>query len=95
MTTTLPNRPWNRYRHQPNWKLLEPGYAGSLDDGELAYVLAHLKDDASLRLWWGMRTSWKRIPEEVVKRVALEGDPDNQAHNRTLARPRKPQREAA
>jgi hypothetical protein len=68
---------------------MDPGYAGSLDDDELAYIEAKLKDDASLRLWWGMRPSWKRIPAEVVRRVAMEGDPDNQAHNRTLARPRQ------
>jgi hypothetical protein len=94
VVTTLPktannDKPWHRYRREPNWKLSEPGWAGVLDDAELAYILAHLKDDASLRLWWGMRLSWKRIPEEVVRRVALEGDPDNQAYNCSLARPRR------
>jgi hypothetical protein len=88
-------RPWDKYQSDPLGRLLEPGYAGSLDDSELAYILAHLKDDASLRLWWGMRPSWKRIPDEVVRRVAMEGDPDNQAHNRNLARPRKSSRAVA
>jgi hypothetical protein len=78
-------RPWDRYWHEPRGKLLEPGWAGSLDDSELAYILAQLHQDASLRFWWGMRPSWKRIPEEVVRRVAMEGDPDNQTHNRNLA----------
>jgi hypothetical protein len=89
------DRPWYKYQHEPKARLLEPGYAGVVDWGELAYILAHLTDDASLRLWWGMRPSWKRIPEEVVRRVAMEGDPDDQAHNRTLARPQKKARAAA
>lgn len=87
--------PWHKYQHEPPGRLLEPGYAGSLDYAELAYVVARLKEDASLRLWWGMRPSWKRISEEVVKRVAMEGDPENQGYNRRLARPRKPSRVAA
>jgi hypothetical protein len=82
-------RPWHKYQHEPLGRLLEPGYPGSLDDAELAYIQEKLKNDAALRLWWGMRPGWKRIPEEVVRRIALEGHPDDQAHNRNLARPRK------
>jgi hypothetical protein len=88
-------RPWEKYKGEPMAKLLEPGYAGALDDTELAYIVGHLKDDAPLRLWWGMRPSWKRTPEEVIRRVAMEGDPDDQAHNRRLARPRQNARAAA
>jgi hypothetical protein len=87
--------PWDKYRHEPMGRLLEPGYAGSLEDTELAYILTRLREDSSLRLWWGMRPSWQRIPEEVVRRIAMEGDPENQAHNRTLARPQKKARAAA
>jgi hypothetical protein len=74
---------------QLRWKLLIPGWGGPLDHDELSYITEHLKDDAALRLWWGMKPSWRRIPQEIVKRVAMEGDPDDQAHNRRLARPRK------
>jgi hypothetical protein len=88
-------RPWEKCRGDAKGGLLEPGYAGFLDDEELAYIQEKLRDDTSLRLWWGMRPSWKRIPEEVVRRVAMDGDPDNQAYNRTLARPRQPSRAAA
>jgi hypothetical protein len=92
------DKPWLKYRDKTgdlSTKLLEPGWAGALDEDELSYILAQLHQDVSLRLWWGMRPSWKRIPEEVVRRVAMDGDPDNQAHNRNLARPRKPSRAAA
>ncbi|HZA25503.1 MAG TPA: hypothetical protein VFA32_23385 [Dehalococcoidia bacterium] len=90
------SKPWHKYQGKTgNWKLLEPGWAGNLDDDELAFIFKHLEKDTDLRKWWGMKPSWKRIPEEVVKRVAMEGDPDDQALNRGLARPRKQPRAAA
>jgi hypothetical protein len=61
----------------------------------LAFIVEHLKNDLSLRAWWGMRPSWKRIPEEVVRRVAMAGSEDSQSHNRGLARPRRQSRAAA
>ncbi len=98
--TTKPQqpRPWEKYRGKPgnlSAKLLEPGWAGGLEDDELAFIVEHLKEDEKLRLWWGMRPSWKRIPEEAVKRVAMAGSEEDQAHNRNLARPRRPSRPAA
>jgi hypothetical protein len=107
MATTLPtlqrDKPWFKYRTEASgtgqgllrWKLLEPGWGGSLGDDELALIVKHLEQDAALRLWWGMKPSWRRIPEEVVKRVAMEGDPDDQAVNRRLARLRKQSRAIA
>ena len=83
------NMPWHQYQNEPDWKLLIPGWGGSLSDEELAFIVEHLENDDSLRLWWGMKPSWQRIPGEVVKRVALEGSADNQSLNRTLARPRR------
>jgi hypothetical protein len=88
-------RPWEKYASDLMGNLLEPGYAGVVDDAELAYVRGKLQDDPALRLWWGMRPAWRRVPEEVVRRIAMEGDPDSQAHNRILARPHKPERAAA
>jgi hypothetical protein len=31
-------KPWDAYRGEPGWKLTIPGWGGSLDDAELAYV---------------------------------------------------------
>ena len=102
MVTTLPKRdearPWHKYRRQPgslHWKLLIPGWGGNLDDDELAFILTHLKADEKLRLWWGIPPRWKTIPVEVIKRVAAEGDEDDMAQNRRLARPRQPSRKVA
>jgi hypothetical protein len=83
------NMPWHQYQQERDWRLLVPGWGGNLDDAELAYIVEHLKNDDALRLWWGMRPSWKRIPEEVVRRVAVEGTDETLAHNRKLARRRK------
>jgi hypothetical protein len=90
-------KPWQQYRRQGSgqgqgtlkWKLLEPGWGGQLDEDELEFIKGPLMQDAPLRLWWGMPPSWKRIPEEAVRRIAVEGNPDNQGHNRRLARRRK------
>jgi hypothetical protein len=103
MTTAQQARPWHKYRKKAigqgqgslTWKLLGPGWAGHLDDDELAFIVEHLSLDSDLRKWWGIKPSWKRIPEEVVRRVAMEGDPDNQSHNRKLARPRQQSRAIA
>jgi hypothetical protein len=97
------DRPWDAYLSEGSehgqdrlrYKLLQPGWAGHLDPDELQFIVEHLERDSDLRKWWGMKPSWKRIPEEVVKRVALLGDADDQAHNRRLARPRKQSRAAA
>jgi hypothetical protein len=92
MPKTPQIKPWQKYRNQPGnlrWKLLIPGWGGHLDPDELAYIVEHLERDAALRLWWGMKASWRRIPEQAVMRIALEGSEDDQALNRRLARPRQ------
>jgi hypothetical protein len=98
-----PPRPWEKYRPKSlgrgpallRWKLLVPGWGGSLDDDELEFIMAHLKADEKLRLWWGIPARWKSLPEEVIKRLALEGSEEDQAQNRRLARPRQQPRKAA
>jgi hypothetical protein len=90
-------RPWDAYRSEGTepgqnrlrHKLLQPGWGGHLDPDELSYIVEHLERDFDLRKWWGMRPSWRRIPEQAVLRIAMEGDPDDQALNRRLARPRQ------
>jgi len=70
-------------------RLLEPGWAGSLTDEELTFIQSKLFTDAILCKQWGFRPSQKTRPEEAIRRVAMDGDPDGTAHNRRLARPRK------
>ena len=81
-------KPWRAYQADPNYLLLEPGLAGQLADDELAYVLEHLKTDDALSAWWGFRAKARRRSVEAIRRVAMGGDPDNQTHNRKLARMR-------
>lgn len=53
--------------------LLEPGWAGELDDVELEYIKSHLKQSASLRRRWGFRPSAKRFSESHIRAVAMDG----------------------
>jgi hypothetical protein len=79
-------RPWVQYGREAQHRLLEPGYGGSLDDEEVDYILDRLKSDDSLSYWWGWRPKAKRRAVEAIKRVAMNGDPDNRSHNVKLVR---------
>jgi hypothetical protein len=81
-------RPWEKCRGEPKGRLLEPGYAGSLDDDELAYIQGKLKADPDLAYWWGWRPGQKSRAEAAIRRVAMYGDPDCRAANIKLARSR-------
>ena len=70
-------------------RLLEPGWAGQLVDDELAFIRAELFRDRKLAAGWGFRPGQKARPDEAIRRIAVDGDPDGTAHNRRLARPRK------
>ena len=65
------NDPWLLELHKE--KLLEPGWAGDLDDVELEYIRSRLKQSASLRLRWGFRPSAKRFSESRIRAVAMDG----------------------
>jgi hypothetical protein len=82
-------RPWHAYRSEPNRKLLEPGWAGSLDDDELGYIQEHLKADDKLSFAWGFRPGQKMRSEAAIRRIAMHGDPDCRATNVKLARTRR------
>src|SRR3972149_2078801 len=84
-----PPRPWDRYG-----KLMEPGYAGYLDDNELATLQDALLKDKELALWWGWRPSLKRRTEAAIRAVAMYGDPDSRSRNAQLVR-QKPGLEGA
>jgi hypothetical protein len=81
-------RPWEKYRGEPEGRLLEPGYAGFLDDNELAYVQEKLKASPDLASWWGWRPGQKSRSEAAIRWVAMYGDPDCRATNVKLARSR-------
>lgn len=70
-------------------RLLEPGWAGEIDDDELAFIRGTLFRDSKPARLWGFRPSQKTRADEAVRRVAMDGDPDSTAHNRGLARLRE------
>jgi hypothetical protein len=84
---TPASRPWDAYRREGCcWQLLIPGWAGSLDDEELAYILHKLQEDDALSFWWGFRPGTKRRPIEAIKAVAMHGSPEVRGNNIRLAR---------
>ena len=54
-------------------KLLEPGWAGDLDHVELEYIKSRLRESATLRRRWGFRPSAKRLSEQRIRAVAMDG----------------------
>lgn len=70
-------------------RLLEPGWAGQLTDEEVVYIQFHLMRDGKLAYRWGFRPAQQSRPEEAIRRVAMDGDPDTRRVNVALARPRK------
>jgi hypothetical protein len=80
-------RPWHCYRKEKQWKLLQPGWAGTLDDDELQFILSKLQVASVLSYWWGFRPQTKRRPLEAIKAVAMWGSPDVRSENVKLVRP--------
>ena len=68
-------------------RLLEPGWAGQIDDEELDFIRDTLFRDSKPARLWGFRPSQKTRANEAIRRVALHGDPNRTVHNRELARP--------
>mgnify|MGYP001078324372 CR=1 FL=1 len=54
-------------------KLLIPGWAGELDRIELDYIKSQLRQSPSLKRRWGFRPSAKRLPENRIRSVAIDG----------------------
>lgn len=79
-------KPWRQYRREPQHRLLEPGWGGSLDDEEVAYILDRLKADDQLSYWWGFRPRARRRAIEAICKVSQSGDPENRSHNMALVR---------
>ena len=94
MVATLPQpkeqeRPWRKYQGEPDWKDLIPGYAGSLDDDQLARIQEALRRDDALSYWWGFRPGQKTRSAEAIRRIAMSGNPEVRAENVKLARTQK------
>ena len=68
-------------------RLLEPGWAGQIDDEELDFIRDTLFQDSKPARLWGFRPSQKTRADEAIRRVALDGDPKRTVLNRELARP--------
>jgi hypothetical protein len=65
------NDPWQLELYRE--KLLEPGWAGDVDDVELDYIKCELRKSASLRRRWGFRPSAKRLSDSHIRAVAMDG----------------------
>ncbi len=57
-----------------DYRLLEPGWAGELEDDQVAYIRTALHDDPDLAYLWGFKRSAKRFNSDIIRRVALKGD---------------------
>ena len=64
-----------------DYRLLEPGWAGELEDDQVAYIRTALHDDPDLAYQWGFKRSAKRFSTDVIRRVALKGDADHRMVN--------------
>jgi len=68
-----------RYANDPEFlkfyreKLLEPGWAGDLDDVELQYIKSELRKSPAVRRRWGFRPSAKRFSDSRIRDVAMNG----------------------
>jgi hypothetical protein len=54
-------------------KLLEPGWAGDLDNVEFQYVKSELMKSRRLKRQWGFRPSARRLSESRIRTVAMYG----------------------
>ena len=81
------DKPWLIYKLESG-RLLEPGYPGMLDPGELAYIQGKLMEDADLARWWGFKPSMKSRSEAAIVAVAEFGSCDERRVNVALARKR-------
>jgi hypothetical protein len=64
-----------------DYRLLEPGWAGDLEDDQVAYIRTALHDDPDLAYQWGFKRSSKRFSSDVIRRIALKGDANHRMVN--------------
>ena len=64
-----------------DYRLLEPGWAGELEDDQVAYIRSALHDDPELAYQWGFKRSTKRFNTDIIRRIAEKGDADHRMVN--------------
>ena len=69
-----------------DYRLLEPGWAGELEDDQVAYIRAALHDDSDLAYQWGFKRSSKRFPTDIIRRIAKRGDANHRTVNMHLVK---------
>jgi len=52
-------------------EILEPGYAGTVDNKMLQFIKHELRRRPGLRVKWGFKKDQQRFSDEAIKHVAL------------------------
>ena len=71
-----------------DYRLLEPGWAGELEDDQVAYIRTALHDDPDLAYKWGFKRRTKRFTDDLIRLIADQGDPDHRMVNVQLVKGR-------
>ena len=69
-----------------DYRLLEPGWAGELEDDQVAYIRDALHDDPDLAYLWGFKRSAKRFSTDIIRKVALRGDANLRTVNMNIVK---------
>jgi hypothetical protein len=73
-------------RGNMDYRILEPGWAGELDDEQLAYIRNALHNDSDLAYQWGFRRASKRFSDDMIRRIAARGDATHRMINAHLVK---------
>ena len=60
----------------PAARILEPGFAGELDNEEVSYIWGHIAADLKIAHAWGIKSRQMRrsnVPREHIRMVAMYG----------------------
>ena len=53
--------------------MLEPGWAGELEDDQVAYIRTALHDAPDLAYKWGFKRRTKRFTDDLIRLIAEKG----------------------
>ena len=68
-----------------DFRLIEPGWAGEVDEREVAYIRDQLEHDMIMRRVWGFKQNAKRFSTAAIERVSEFGT-SKASDNRKLVR---------
>ena len=71
-----------------DYRLLEPGWAGDLEDDQVAYIRTALHDDPDLAYKWGFKRRTKLFTDDLIRLIAEKGDADHRMVNVQLVKGR-------